>query len=326
MRQLGAVTEAPFNASRFAAELTALLGCAPVAGERFAVAVSGGPDSLALLLLAHDVLGARVVALTVDHGLRADAATEAAMVAAVCAARGIEHATLQWTGPKPAGNLQAAAREARYALMRDWCAAHGISWLATAHHRDDVAETLLLRLARGAGLAGLSGPRARRNLGHGVTLLRPLLGATHAQLCALVAAAGLTAVDDPANHAPRFDRTAARALLAATPWLASARLAASTRHLAQAEAALDWAAKLAWDSRVTATGDKLWLDVAGLPAEITRRVLIRGLVTLNPEATLRGPDIERLMAALTARRTATLAGIRARGGTVWILGRLPQKP
>lgn len=310
------------DAAHFDAELTRLRGHPWAAGERIAVAVSGGPDSLALLLLAHAALGSRVVVLTVDHGLRADAAAEAAMVGKVCAARGIDRVTLRWEGAKPAANLQAAARDARYALMRDWCAAHGVDWLATAHHRDDVAETLLMRLARGAGLAGLSGPRPRRDLGQGVTLLRPLLDATHADLVALVAAAGLQAVDDPANRSPRFDRTAARALLAATPWLDPARLAASAAHLAQAETALDWAAGLAWDSRVEAEGDVLTLDVAGLPDEITRRVLLRGLRTLNPDATPRGPDVERLMAACAAGRTATLAGVQARGGGRWRLLRL----
>ncbi len=310
------------DAAHFDAELTRLLGHPLATDERLAVAVSGGPDSLALLLLAHAALGARVVALTVDHGLRPEAAAEAAMVGSVCAARGIDHVTLRWEGAKPAANLQAAARDARYALMRDWCAANEVNWLATAHHRDDVAETLLMRLARGAGLAGLSGPRSSRDLGRGVTLLRPLLGATHAQLVALVADAGLQAVDDPANSSPRFDRTAARATLAATPWLDPARLTASAQHLAQAEAALDWAAGLAWESRVEAEGEVLWLDVGGLPDEITRRVLLRGLRTLNPDATPRGPDVERLNAACAAGRTATLAGVQARGGPRWRLRRL----
>lgn len=317
MRRLNPAAAA-YDATRFDADLTTLVGRALAPGERLAVAISGGPDSLALLLLAQAALGTRVMALTVDHGLRAAAAGEAVMVAGVCAARGIGHETLHWRGSKPAANLQAAARDARYGLMRDWCAAHGVGWLATAHHQDDIAETLLLRLARGAGLAGLSGPRGRRDLGSGVTLLRPVLGATHAQLCALVGAAGLTAVDDPANHAPRFDRTAARALLAATPWLGAARLAASARHLAQAEAALDWAARLAWASRVTDDG-ALWLDCAGLPDEITRRVVLRAIGQLNPDARPRGPDIERFTAALAAGRTATLAGVQGRGGTRWKL-------
>ncbi|TFU01363.1 tRNA lysidine(34) synthetase TilS [Polymorphobacter arshaanensis] len=310
------------DAAHFDAELTRLRGRPWAADERIAIAVSGGPDSLGLLLLAHAALGTRTVALTVDHGLRADAAAEAAMVADVCAARGIDHVTLRWEGAKPAANLQAAAREARYALMRDWCAAHGVNWLATAHHRDDVAETLLMRLARGAGLAGLIGPRPHRDLGQGVTLLRPLLGATHAELVALVAATGLQAVDDPANHAPRFDRTGARALLAATPWLDPDRLARSAQHLAQAETALGWAAGLAWNSRVEVEGDVLWLDVAGLPDEITRRVLLRALRTLSPDATPRGPDIERLMAACAAGHAATLAGVQVRGGPRWRLRRL----
>ena len=300
-----------------AAAVAALIGRPLGDGERLAVAVSGGPDSLALLLLAQAAFGARIVALTVDHGLRTEAATDAATVGAVCAARGVEHDVLRWTGVKPAGNLQAAAREARYRLMRDWCAANGVAWLATAHHRDDIAETLLLRLARGSGLAGLSGPRRSRDLGRGVTLLRPLLTRSHAELAAVAAAAGLTPADDPANRDPRFDRSAARAALAATPWLAAERLAASAAHLRAAEAALDWAAARAWDSRAAVTPHAVSVDAGGLPQELARRLVVRALAELAPQAVPRGPDIVRLLDALTAGRTATLAGIEARGGTIW---------
>ena len=217
--------------------VAALIGRPLGAGEVVAVAVSGGPDSLALLLLAHAAFGPpRVAALTVDHRLRPEAAAEAAQVAGIAAGLGVRHATLSWDDPKPAGNLQAAARTARYALMGRWCADHGVGWLMTAHHRGDVAETLLLRLARGAGLAGLAGPRARRVLRPGGELLRPLLDVDPAALAAVVADAGLTALDDPSNHAARFDRTRARALLARTGWLALARLGAAAAHLADAEA------------------------------------------------------------------------------------------
>lgn len=283
-----------------------------------AVAVSGGPDGLALLLLAHAALTERVVALTVDHGLRAESAREAAMVAAVCAARDIPHTTLVWRGDKPAGNRQAAARDARYALMRDHCAAHGIGWLATGHHADDQAETLLMRLARGSGAGGLSGIRARRDLGAGVTLLRPLLGVRRSALRALVDAAGLVPVDDPANRSPAYDRTAARALLEATPWLDAARLADAAAHLADAEAALDWTAALAWDSRVEA-GDVQTIDVAGLPDELRRRLVLRALAHFG--AAPRGPGIDRLIRLLSEGGTATLGGVQGRGGDRWTFRR-----
>ena len=307
------------SADRFAAAVAALVGRPLAAGEPFAVAVSGGSDSLALLLLAHAAFGDCVRVLTVDHGLRPAAADEAAMVAGHAAALGVPHTTLHWAGPHPAANLQAAARAARYGLLRDWCAAHGTSWLATAHHRDDAAETLLLRLARGAGTGGLAGIRPRRDLGGGVTLLRPLLGMAKADLAAVVAAASWTAADDPANRDPRFDRTQARALLAATPWLDAARLAASAAHLADAEAALAWTADAAWRSRVDIAPDTIVVDAAGLPHDLARRLAIRAVATLAPGIPLRGTAVERLLRALACGTGTTIAGVLAhsvtRGGT-----------
>ncbi len=295
-----------------AAATAALIGRRLRDDEAIAVAVSGGPDSLALLLLAHAAFGARVHVLTVDHGLRPEAAAEAALAARHAASLGLRHATLCWHGPYPVANLQAAARHARYALLAEHCAAHRIGWLATAHHRDDQAETLLLRLARGSGSGGLAGIRARRRLAAGVELLRPLLGATKAELVATVAAAGWTAADDPSNQAARFDRTRARQALAATPWLDPARLAASAAHLADAEAALVWTADAAWHGRVVVAADRLTIDAAGLPRELVRRLLERAVTTLAPARTPRGAAIDRLIDRLAAGKSATLAGIAVR--------------
>lgn len=303
------------------AEFAATFAGYPV--DTLAVAVSGGPDSLALLLLAHAALGQRVRALTVDHRLRAEAAGEAAMVARICAGLRVPHATLPWTGAKPGASIQAAARDARYALMTDWCAAHGITWLATAHHADDQAETLLMRLARGSGAGGLAGIRACRDLGQGVTLIRPLLGERRDALRAIVDAAGLTPVDDPANRSPAYDRTAARALLATTPWLDPARLAAAAAHLAEAEAALDWTAALAWDSRAEAGADSVVLDTAGLPPELRRRLVARAFAALGelPD----GPRLDRLIRRLETGGTATLGTIQGRSGGRWTFRRVASR-
>lgn len=302
----------------FAAAVTALTG-RPLGGdEALAVAVSGGPDSLALLLLAHAAFGARVRAVTVDHGLRAAAADEAAMVASLAASLGIPHVTLRWDAPHPAGNLQAAARAARYRLMGGWCAANGVGWLVTGHHAGDVAETLLLRLARGSGSVGLSGIRARRCLQPGVELIRPLLGMTKAGLARIVADAGWTAIDDPSNRAARFDRTHARKLLAATPWLDAARLAASAAHLAEAEAALTWAADAAWHGRAVVAADSVMLDAAGLPRELTRRLLLRAVATLVPGMPPRGSAIDRLLTYLAMESGGTIGGVAVRQiGNYW---------
>ena len=302
----------------FAAAVAAALGHPVVADTQLAVAVSGGGDSLALLLLAARAFPGRVTALTVDHGLRAAAAAEAAGVAAQCAALGVPHVTLRWDGDKPHANIQAAARTARYALMGNWCADHGAALLLTAHHADDQAETLIMRLQRGSGSAGLAGIRAARPLVAGVTLVRPLLGVRRAALAALVAAAGWRAVDDPSNADRRFDRTAARALLAQIPAFDVPRLAAIAAHLAGAEAALDWAAVRAWAGGAESTANRIALDVAGLPDELVRRLVLRAIATLNPAADPSGPQLAVLQTRLAAGGTGTLAGVKARGGAVWV--------
>ena len=305
----------------FAAALAAAMGAAIAPDARLAVAVSGGPDSLALLWLAAAAFVGRTRAVTVDHGLRAGSTAEAAAVATICAGIGVAHTTLAWAGPKPTANVQAAARAARYDLMGDWCAANSVGVLMTAHHRDDQAETLLLRLARGSGSGGLAGVRPVRALRPGVLLVRPLLGVSRADLAAIVAVAGWDAVADPANHDPRHDRTAARAALAATPWLLPARLAAAAAHLGDAEAALDWAADRAWAGGAAVTDDRIDLDVAGLPDELVRRLVGRALVVLAPDSETDGTRVAALVARLRVGGAATLAGVAARGGPTWQFSR-----
>ena len=305
-----------------AAAITGLLGRPLAVDEPIAVAVSGGPDSLALLILAYAAFGDRVRVVTVDHGLRADSAAEAAVVAGYAASLGVAHVTLRWAGPKPTGNLQGAARDARYTLMAHWCAANGVAWLATAHHRDDAAETMLLRLARGSGVGGLGGIRPRRDLGGGIVLIRPLLAMTKSDLARIVDAAGWAAVDDSSNRADRFDRTHARALLAATPWLDPARLAASAAHLVDAEAALVWAADAAWRSRAEIDAAVITVDAIGLPHDLARRLLLRAVITLAPDATPRGDGVERALGQLAAGAGSTLGGVAVRpvvlnGGPAW---------
>ncbi len=290
------------------------------AGEdRLALAVSGGPDSLALLALAADGLPGRVVALTVDHGLRAASADEAQLVADYCATLHVPHSILHWTGDKPRSAVQAAARAARYALMADWCRVQGIGWLATGHHLDDQAETLLMRLMRGSGAAGLSAVRRRRPLTPDVQLVRPLLGLRRTELAAVVTAQGWVPVDDPSNRDPRYARTAARQHLAAWTDTEVRGLAASADHLAAAEDALAWAAARAWDSRVMTIAKGVSIDAAGLPDEVQRRLLLRALAELAPDAAPKGVEIQRALAALQAGRRVTLAGVAMAGGAVWQL-------
>jgi tRNA(Ile)-lysidine synthase len=190
---------------------------APYESEpKVAVGVSGGPDSMALLLLLDAWArsrGGSVLALTVDHGLRADSAEEARQVAAWAHARGIANETLSWVGDKPASAIQSAARDARYALLAQACAAHGILNLAVAHHADDQAETVLFRRDRDSGQAGLAGMPASRSLG-AVRLIRPLLGWSKPALIATCNAHGQRFIDDPSNRSGRFARTELRRRLA----------------------------------------------------------------------------------------------------------------
>ena len=183
----------PQLVARFAADLDALV--AP--GSKVGVAVSGGPDSLALLLLASAARPGLVEAATVDHALRAESRAEAEMVAALCERIAVPHEILKLEWKRAADrNLQARAREARYQMLGDWSLKRRLTAVATAHHLDDQAETLLMRLARGAGVGGLGATRARRPLVKGVKLVRPLLGWRKAELAALVAEAGVKPVDD----------------------------------------------------------------------------------------------------------------------------------
>ncbi len=200
----------PIEASEFSA-LVAPLG--PFGGwSRVAAAVSGGPDSMALLVLAGRWAagaGIRLVALTVDHGLRAESADEASRVAEWCAARRIEHRILEWRGDKPSAAIQQAARAARYELMVRWCRDHGFAHLLLAHHLGDQAETLLMRLQRGSGVAGLAGMSAVA-LRDGVRVVRPLLAIPRDRLVVTLEAAGQDWLDDPSNDDRRFARVRIR--------------------------------------------------------------------------------------------------------------------
>ena len=150
-----------------------------------------------------------LVAVTIDHGLRAEAALEARRVTAWLAARGIEHKILRWNGSKPTSGLQAAARSARFALFLDHAASLGATGLFLAHHIQDQAETMAMRLARGSGPDGLAGIRPVQRYGR-LSVMRPLLSVDPAQLRAYCLAEGQIWVNDPSNHDRRFERVRIR--------------------------------------------------------------------------------------------------------------------
>jgi tRNA(Ile)-lysidine synthase len=177
-----------------------------------AVGVSGGPDSMALVIVADRWArqrGGTVWGLIVDHRLRPESAAEAARVASWLEARGIHHVTLVWTGEKPTTGIQEAAREARYRLLAGWCAEQGCLHLLTAHHRDDQAETYMIRHRARSGVDGLAGMSAVRELPH-LRLVRPLLGVPKARLVAFLGAERQDYLQDPSNRNPAFERSRLR--------------------------------------------------------------------------------------------------------------------
>ncbi|WP_449255061.1 tRNA lysidine(34) synthetase TilS [Bosea sp. (in: a-proteobacteria)] len=281
------------------------------------VAVSGGPDSVALLALLAD--WARVPgrpplrAATVDHGLRPEAAAEAERVGELCAGLGVPHAVLCWAAPKPAKGIQEAARRARYDLLAGEARRSGCSAIATAHTLDDQAETLLMRLAHGSGPAGLAGmqPRTRRG---DVAIVRPLLGFEKARLVATAQARGLAFIRDPSNADPRFERARWRALAPALAeqGLDAARLGRLAARMARQEEALSHraAAVLAACRLPAGEGGDLRLafrQLAEEPEELVLRVLASALSEVAPAGESYG-RLERLEACGAALLAALRAG------------------
>ncbi|MFT0859129.1 tRNA lysidine(34) synthetase TilS [Ancylobacter sp. G4_0304] len=293
------------------------------------LAVSGGPDSTALMLLAARwraglAEGPALFVATVDHGLRPEARREAEAVGALAAELGLPHAVLSWDGAGTRSGLQEAARHARYERLTAYAHAVGAGAVATAHSCDDQAETVLFRLMRGSGLSGLAGIPAGRALDADVTLLRPLLALRKAELVATCRAAGIGFVEDPSNRDPRFARARLRALMPqlAAEGLDAPRLARLAARLARADAALEVAVDAAMAALVSArpTARALRLDRAGLlalPEEIALRVLGRAVAMAGDGAPVELAKLEALAAWLTALEPGgsgarTLAGALVR--------------
>lgn len=286
------------------------------------LAVSGGSDSLAMLLLAEAAIPGRFEVATVDHGLRPDAAGECAMVRSVCAGRGIPCAILNVE--VRAGNLQAEARAARYAALAEWASHGGHSALATAHHADDQAETLLMRLNRGSGLAGLAGVRERTEIPPFlVPVIRPLLSFRRAELAGIVAASGLVPADDPSNADDRFDRARIRKALAGNGWLDPMAIAASAANLACADEALEWAAAREWNERVVGSQDGFRYRRLA-PKAVAMRIVARIVGDFGGRA--RGQDLARLIDRLEAGEGGNVAGVLATvEGHEWVFRREPPR-
>jgi tRNA(Ile)-lysidine synthase len=276
---------------------------------RVAVAVSGGADSLALCLLAHDWatgLGGRAVALTVDHRLRPGSTAEARQVGAWLGKWDMPHHTLSWRGPKPRTGVQAAARAARYELLTGWCRSHGVLHLLLAHQLEDQAETFLLRLARGSGVEGLAAMGAVSE-GAFVRLLRPVLAVPHARLNATLRSRGQPWIEDPSNRDEAYARVRMRKILPrlAGEGLDPRRLAATARSMGRAREALEAAvADLLARAATIAPEGYGYVDPAAFveaPAEVGLRALARTLMCVGGRGyPPRLERLERLYAGLTA--------------------------
>ena len=288
-------------------------------GDRIGVAVSGGADSVALLLLATAAFSGRVEAATVDHRLRTASTDEAVFVAGICTTRGILHETLT-LGMLPDGNVSAQAREARYAALQIWANRRKIDWLLTGHHADDQLETMIMRINRSAGVAGLSGVRARNG-----RIVRPLLGWRRAELRQIVADAGIVPIDDPSNGDDRYDRARLRKALAHVDWIDPFAATRSAALLADADSALDWSVDRLEAERVRLEGKLLTLDPANLPAEYCRRITLRCIRRIDPDCCPRGEALTRTIATLYIGGTTTIGNVLCRGGELWLFTPAPPR-
>jgi tRNA(Ile)-lysidine synthase len=288
-------------------------------GQTIGVALSGGGDSTALLHLCLRA-GLTVEAVTVDHRLRPESADEAAAVGTRCAALGVRHEVRVWEHGPVRGNLMDAARRARTALIRDWAGSRGIRVVALGHTRDDVAETVLMGLARAAGIVGLSGMRSEWEES-GVRFLRPLLEAGREELRDWLRIAGIGWVDDPTNENERFARVKARRALAALApsGITAERLAEVAGNLARAQQALAVQVMAAgrWiEERAGALrfDPGFWTE----PGEIQRQAVVASVLWLaGAHYAPRAAEVDRMLGALREGRDATLAGCRARRG--WLM-------
>jgi tRNA(Ile)-lysidine synthase len=293
------------------------------------LAVSGGPDSTALLVLAARWraalrTGPELLAVTGDHGLRPASAREARAVKRLAARLGVRHRTLTWTGRKPATGLQEAARAVRYRLLAAAARGAGAGHVLTGHTLDDQAETVLLRMARGSGPSGLCA-MARVTLLEDVALVRPLLDLPKARLVATLDSIGMSFVDDPSNRDPRFTRARLRTLLPAlaAEGLDAQRFALLARRLRRAEATIEMAVEAA----ASVVADGAWRDrgpivldaqkFSRLPAEVALRLIGRAITCTGDEGPVQLGKLEALCEALSDAQSApiptrlrrTLAGV-----------------
>ncbi|MFN3526145.1 MAG: tRNA lysidine(34) synthetase TilS [Paracoccus sp. (in: a-proteobacteria)] len=259
------------TAARIRAALDRLAGDLPALG----LAVSGGGDSVALMQVAADwARGRRVMVATVDHGLRPGSENEAEQVTRQARALGLPHAILRWTRETDTGNLMAQARDARLRLLSGWAQRNELTAVALGHTADDLAETLLMRLSRGAGIDGLAGMAEWRDA-FGTRWLRPLLGVHRTELRDWLRARNTGWIDDPSNDNADFERVRIRQAIA-TLGLDTGALARAAGHIAEARDALsDYAALISRAAEADRGSLVLQRSAFGdAPPEIRRRLIV----------------------------------------------------
>ena len=286
-------------------------------GARIGLAVSGGPDSMAMLLLAHAAIPGGFEVATVDHGLRPEAADECALVVAACEARNVPCQVLSVDVSR--GNVQSRARRARYNALGQWASRRGLAAVATAHHADDQAETLLMRLNRASGIDGLAGIRERLEMpydgfGQGTAfwLIRPLLGFRRSELISVVDGAGQAFVSDPSNVDDSYDRVRMRKVLSQADWLDPSGVAASASHLADALDALNHAFWPLYNTHVRRREHHGEVDVwLSLPEDTPRYFLFQAVDTSlrSVGGDPRGGDVARLLERLLCGEGGNVAGV-----------------
>ena len=276
----------------------------------------------------------KLLAITIDHGLRAQAAREAAAVKRLARRLGVAHRTLRWRGAKPKTGLQEAARAARYRLLAEAAAGAGYAYILTAHTLDDQAETVLFRLARGSGLMGLAGIASALPLPVGADrigfLLRPLLHIPKVRLVATLRAAGIVYSDDPSNRDPRFTRSRLRSLMPelAREGLSAHGLSRFAARIRRADATIEFAVAAARDALAPepwSQGGPVKFDTAqfaSLPAEVALRLLGRAVAWTGSEGPVELAKLESLYAAMrqsASRLRRTLAGALVTLDSDWIV-------
>lgn len=310
------------SADRLAGDLRALAG-PDWQRLHYGVAVSGGPDSMALLWLMATVLPGQVWAATVDHGLREGSDEEARMVASFCRREHIPHSTLRPAAPI-SGSLQAAARAERYRLLDQWRSANALDHIVTAHHADDQLETIVMRLNRSSGVGGLAAVRARNGV-----VLRPMLHWRRRDLVNVALDHDLPFVDDPSNSDDRFDRARLRKALKSQTFVDPAAAARSADWLAEADEALDWAVDRAIADWPDAADIAVIRDDA-YPAEMFRRIVALRLRANAPQLIVRGASLDGVIAAMRNGKRAMVGSLLidptdASGGSMWRISAAPRR-